>query len=470
MKTTIRVLLFTTIILISACYPKPEGFIGLKDIENPEVIITNIQNGDYVSDASEYININAEAVDFFGIKKVVLVGDEYLLSLYDEPFSFPIHTSVLLDTNYVYAIAYDTSDNIAKTDTITFYMFNTIIVVEPIEEINLFDIDDPIFIDLDDHFLDSLNPNNSLDFELISNTNDIIADVVLDDNILILEPNRYREGSASITLEISAGDHRTLNYSFNLNVILSEPVIKVYTPDDAFRNVLFNDYGFTQFANEDSIVVEEAESLTNLELSTNLIYSVEGIQAFVNIDSLKISETELSELNINALSLLEYLLLSHNFNFTEIDLTNNYDLKTLIINAGINSLELSQNNQLEYLNIQNSNIQLIDLSSNIAINELIIGVCDNLTQIIFPSISILSNLTFNSTNNLDIVDLSNLTLLTNLTIHNSSLSSLDISNNTQLEYINLINNEDLIATYVWQLPLPSNVTLYKDDHNILYVP
>ena len=470
MKTTIKVLLLTSMILISACYPKPEGFIGLKDIQNPEVSITNLQNGDTISDAMENFAITVQAIDFWGIKKTTLEYNGSLQSLYHEPYNFFIETESLLDTNYAYAIAYDTSDNIAKTDTIIFYMFNTIIVVEPIEEIIMFDNDDPYTINLDNVFMDTINPTSQLGYEISSNSNDIIANVYLDENILTISPNKYREGFAIITLAVSAGDHRTLYYSFNLNVILSELVIKVYAPDNAFRNVLFNDYGFTQFANEDSIVVEEAESLTNLELATNLIYSVEGIQAFVNLDSLKISETELSELNINALSLLEYLLLSHNFNFTEIDLTNNYELKTLIINAGINSLELSQNNQLEYLNIQDSNIQLIDLSSNIAINELIIGVCDNLTQIIFPSTSILSDLRIDGTHNLEIVNLSNLTLLTNLIIHYSSLPSLDISNNIQLEYINLINNEDLIATYVWQLPLPGNVTLYKDDHNILYVP
>lgn len=489
MKTTIRVLLFTTIILISACYPKPEGFIGLKDIENPEVIITNIQNGDYVSDASEYININAEAADFFGIKKVVLVGDEYSLSLYDEPFSFPIHTSVLLDTNYVYAIAYDTSDNTTYTDTICFYKTNTLIVVETIEDINLFDIDDPVFIDLEDHFLDSLNPSNSLGFELISNTNDLIADIYLDENILTISPNRYREGFTTITLAISAGDHRTLNYSFNLNIILSEPVIKVYVPDDAFKYILFNDYGFTQFANEDSIVVEEAEFLTNLELISNSICSVEGIQAFANLDTLKIkepietidlfsnssiksltiSETNLSEMGINSLSILEYLKLSYNTLLIEMDLTDNTELKYLINIVSLRSLDVTQNTNLEHLTIGDSSIPILDLTNNDLLEVLFVSCC-SVSQISFSTNSVLSDLTFDSTNNLEIIDLSSLTLLTNLTVHYSSLPSLDISNNIQLEYINLINNEFLIATYVWQLPLPGNVTLYKDDHNILYVP
>lgn len=495
MKATIKVLLLTSMILISACYPKPEGFIGLKDIENPEVSITNLQNGDTVSNIMENLIITVEAYDFFEINRVRLYLNDETYSINDGLYDFIIETSALLDTNYVYARAYDSSNNITDTVTITFYLENTIIVVEPIGDIDMLDNDNPMTSDLDNVFEDSINPNSQLMYELLSNSNEMIADVILDENILTISPYRYRNGTSLITISITAGDFRTLNYKFTLNVELSEPLIKAYVPDDEFRSVLFVNYDFTEFTGEDSIVVEEAESITNLELTLNDIYSVEGIQTFVNLDSLyikepidflnlstnlsllalRLSETNLSSLEVHALSNLESLWLEDNINLFDIDVSNNNLLNRLIITSAFHqldfsNLDLSNNSYLALLSLYNVNLTEIDVSNNYLLDYITLGKCGDLEEIIFPTTSCMTYLAISNAYSLESIDVTNLTILTNLYARWTALNSLDISNNIQLQYIDIRNNDDLTETYVWELPLPDNVTLYKDDHNILYVP
>ena len=190
----------------------------------------------------------------------------------------------------------------------------------------------------------------------------------------------------------------------------------------------------------------------------------------LNLKYLIVSWTDLAELNIQDLSHLEYLLLTFNFDLSEVDLSQNINLIALGIDVCLDQLDVSNNIHLEQIGISDSGIQSLDLSNNSNLDNLYIGHCPYFNQIIFPTDSSLSNFRTSALYNLETVNLSNLTLLTNLLIGNTHLSSLNISNNVLLESIDLSDNEFLTATYVWQLPLPENVTLYKDNHNILYVP
>jgi hypothetical protein len=374
-----------------------------------------------------------QAFDLLGIKTVIMNCNDSLEILYNEPYIFPLETEALFDTNYIFATGFDTSDNVTKTDTITLYLLNTITVEEPIAVINLSDNDDSQTINLDNVFTDTMNPNNQLYYEISSNTNETIADVSLNGNLLIIDPQSYYCGTSVITIEVSTDDNRILNYSFNLNVILSEPVFRVYVPDEAFRNVLYDEYGFTQLTNEDSILVSEAESLTNLTLNTNSIYNAEGIQAFVNLDTLKIEEP-ISELDIIDLT---------NLLFISIYETNLYNLNT---DTQANLREL----RIDYC----SSLQIINLSNNINLNRFV----------------------SNMNSNLDSLDFSNNVNLNSFSMHLSSyeLTSLDFSYNVNLERIHILEThiEELIInncpdlrylylsyTYVMNISLNNNTNL-----------
>lgn len=100
-------------------------------------------------------------------------------------------------------------------------------------------------------------------------------------------------------------------------------------------------------------------------------------------------------------------------------------LETLIINqVNISQLDISQNANLIYLQLQDMSLESLDLSNNINLRELILAL--NVPTGMFVS-------------NLSNLDLSNNIDLDELLISYTEINSLDFSSNINLTYINLFN-------------------------------
>ena len=145
------------------------------------------------------------------------------------------------------------------------------------------------------------------------------------------------------------------------------------------------------------ISYEEAELIKIVQVSTNNIQSVKGIEYLTNLEYLNCSGSggpESGQL--------------HN-----IDLTNNHKLKTLYCGSNsLSKLDISHNTALQYLSCSYNQLTNLNLSYNKALGQL---YCFN--------------------NQLVSLDISNCSVLTSLSCTNNQLENLDLSNNHHLVYL-----------------------------------
>lgn len=254
----------------------------------------------------------------------------------------------------------------------------------------------------------------------------------------------------------------------------------------------FKAYMVENFDTDDDgeISVDEALLITSIEVNTDSIASVKGIEFCQNLESLvcegsgyyvsgrsghltaldiskNIALTSLS-CRFNQLSSLDVsnntalTIINCDYNqLTSLDISNNTALLSLACKDNqLTSLDVSNNtaltslscpyNQLTNLDVSNNaaltflgcyvnSLNSLDVSNNTALDFL--SCFDNqLTSLDISNNTVLANLVCNS-NQLVNLDLSNNTLLTYLSCDYNQLTSLDISNNTALEHLSCSGNQ-----------------------------
>ena len=264
-----------------------------------------------------------------------------------------------------------------------------------------------------------------------------------------------------------------------LNV--SEYTDKTYVPDDNFENYLEANGMGDGIALNDFVFTANINTVTNLDVNSNNIADLTGIEDFISLAILNCRLNQLTSLNISNNTLLTYLKcddnqltnldVSNNTNITELqcdnnqitnlDLGNNTALTNL--NCATNqlaSLDVSNNTALSFLSCDYNQITSLDLSYNIALDNL---WCSNnqLTSLNISQNIYLDTLwaNFNYLTSLDVeqntdlfflecndnqltsIDLSQNNALTYLYCYNNQLTSLDLSNNTALINLNCATNQ-----------------------------
>ena len=222
------------------------------------------------------------------------------------------------------------------------------------------------------------------------------------------------------------------------------------------------------------------DSTTELNLSNSGLTSLEGLECFINLETLIDSTfddaenfAELSSLDVSSFTKLKYLdCAGHNLTsldvskntaltylscfsneLTALDVTNNNELDTLWCGFNdIASLDLSQNTHLSYLDCRYSNLTSLDLSNNTELTYLECGYnnlisldlskntiieyvycnSNDLTSLNVSNCSSMKTL-FCSSNDLSSLDISSCVSLTSLYCSSNNLTSLDLSNNTSLK-------------------------------------
>ena len=212
-------------------------------------------------------------------------------------------------------------------------------------------------------------------------------------------------------------------------------------PDDEFEKKLIA-AGWDDVL-DDYVVTANISGLTTLGTALaggSPIKDLTGIEAFVALENLDISQNELTVLDISKNKNLKVLDVSKNM-ITELDVSNNSAIETLVVTENkISSLNLVDNNNLKNITIDNNPITALDVSANVNLEEI------NATYIKFSSLDISNNtklkkLIINGNNN-DISPLASLDLsqnieLTNLGLKSNSLTSLDLTNQSKDKLINL---------------------------------
>lgn len=233
-----------------------------------------------------------------------------------------------------------------------------------------------------------------------------------------------------------------------------------YVPDDRFEQLLINS-GYDDVM-DDYVLTSNIVHVTQLNFTENHMTDLTGIEDFVA---------------------LEKLYLARNHNLNSLNVTNNTELKYLNISlTDINSIDLSQNTKLEELYCSGVGLTEIDLSNNILLKHLACGI-NNLTELDLSNNNLLETIdcSYNSISNLD---LSNKPNLTSVDCLNNSLESLNLGGSQNLSILNCVNNSlttldlsdnvNLTILHCWenhltQLDLTNNALLeylYCDNNSL----
>ena len=204
----------------------------------------------------------------------------------------------------------------------------------------------------------------------------------------------------------------------------------VNIPDSNFRAYLVEHFDLD---NDGSISVKEASLITEIEVNTDNIASVAGIEMMPNLVSLKVSGTSMSSkgkltsIDLSGNPQLETLYCEYN-SLTTLDLSKLPALK--VLKCGYNeltSITFCNNTSLYYITCSSNRLTELDLTPNAGLTTL---YCNN--------------------NDLSTLILTEQTLLKTLQCRSNNFTRLDISTNTALETFNCLYNDYLTYIYVWE--------------------
>jgi len=190
---------------------------------------------------------------------------------------------------------------------------------------------------------------------------------------------------------------------------------KTYVPDDSFEQYLI--WMEMDDVLDDSVLTANIVDVQSLHLGYSSIHDLTGIEGFLSLDSLTISELQNSDISYLDLSMVPWL--------KYLDFYNQ--------NGQIDSLNLSQNTALQFLDASGNSITSLDLSSNTLLEHL---TC-NFNQI--SDLDLSNNLQLKSIsvahNNLTSLDLTLNDSLYSVSCSWNAISALDLSNKPNLEFV-----------------------------------
>lgn len=210
----------------------------------------------------------------------------------------------------------------------------------------------------------------------------------------------------------------------------------VNIPDPNFKNALL-EIGVDTNGDEE-ISFTEAETVKELSLNNKGISSLEGIEAFVNLETLRCYRNQLYSLDLSNNIHLTALQCDYN-GLNNLNISNNTKLISLQCSSnGLKVLNICNNYNLEYLNCDKNNLKTIDASNNTKLTSLYTRFNSLQTLNISKSVN-LKHLNC-SYNQLTTLDISKNTQLTSLNCFFNNLNTLDTSKNTQLTSLKCSKN------------------------------
>ena len=250
-----------------------------------------------------------------------------------------------------------------------------------------------------------------------------------------------------------------------------------YVPDDSFEQYLI--WLEMDDVLDDSVLTANIVDVQSLHLGYSSIHDLTGLEGFLSLDSLTISELQNSDisyldmsvvpwlkyldcynqngqidsLNLSQNAALQFLDASGN-SITSLDLSNNAVLEHLTCNFNeISDLNLSNNLQLKDISVDHNSLTSLDL----ALNDSLSGVSCSWNAISELDLSIKPNLelVFCENNTLSVLELSNVPELVRVWCAGNQISELDVLNKPNLEQLfagnNLLTSLDLSScgSLIW---------------------
>ncbi len=202
-------------------------------------------------------------------------------------------------------------------------------------------------------------------------------------------------------------------------------VDRAHFPDSNFRSYISENFD----TDSDGVLSEsEIAAVKDIEFINQKFESMEGIEYFTQLDSLRISDLDISEIDVSKNTnlrsfdavnsdMLKRVVLPEGLAVlsidycpvSEMDLTSLTDLESLAVNSiDIHSFDLSNNTKLTTLDIRDTTLtDGIDISANTALKTLVLSKC-GLTSVDLSANKALTNVNL-SKNSLAAVDLTNCT-------------------------------------------------------------
>ena len=272
-------------------------------------------------------------------------------------------------------------------------------------------------------------------------------------------PAQIYPGGFTLTIATDKGDVvKTLKSDITLDRSALYPIEAFECKIDSKENIIFEDANFKAYlvANFDTdgdgeISKEEALAITMIDVDTDNIESLAGIEHMANLTELNCEgpfvmsgyepeegRGKLKTLDVSKNTKLTKLYCGFN-QFSSLDLTSNVLLERLrCAGNDLNNLDVSKNTELTRLTAYNNHLSSIDVSNNTKLE--VIDLSNNQIK----SIDISKNeslATFNCDDNLlTELDPSNNQKLTNIYCSNNNLSSINVRKNQKLAKLVIIGN------------------------------
>lgn len=295
-------------------------------------------------------------------------------------------------------------------------------------------------------------------------------------DFLMVVPAQKYTGGFTITINTDQG---AVVKAVKSDVTLSRSVlypIKTFECkiDHSKDNIVFEDANFKAYMiknfdtdGDGEISYEEALYVTKIEVNTDNISSIAGIEYMPNLQhltcrgSLKYNNSTevydivcgvLKSLDISKNTKLSYLDASYN-KLTSLDVRNNIELTTLNCTSNnLSSLDVSSNQKLQDFSCGGNNLSTLDVKNNLELTSLGCAL-NKLNLLDLKNNKELTWISCNG-NNLSYLDFSNNPKLRILYCDNNNLSSLDFRSNPELYWLccggndltslNLKNNPKLL--------------------------
>ncbi|MBF4506445.1 T9SS type A sorting domain-containing protein [Flavobacterium sp. JLP] len=179
--------------------------------------------------------------------------------------------------------------------------------------------------------------------------------------------------------------------------------------------------------------------LKTLDIADNKI-AVLDLSKNTALESVNCGTNSLTELNVSNNLALKTLIASSN-KLTSIDLSKNKVLTRLDISSNqISNLDVAANTALTYLDSYNNKIAVLDISKNLALTSLSTGLNALLTSVDVSKQTALTYLNVKSSQ-LTSIDVSNNKALTGLDVSSNKITAIDLSNNTALTSLKVNSNQ-----------------------------
>ena len=292
---------------------------------------------------------------------------------------------------------------------------------------------------------------------------DCSVEVVAEDGSTIVDFTQTgvnTEANSQTTLEgemfdpnLSPSIGLTIEEEWGEEKVIPVEVFNLLIPDAKFR-----EYCLANFDTDGDGVIsrEEAELVTKIDIKTDAILSLTGIEYFTNLETLIIGTKNLQQGKLTALNLKKNVNLTYlkcEFNpLTELDLSGNPNLQELYCHYNnLTALDLSHNPKLTILSCYERQIDAIDLRNNPLLTSFACGD-SQITELDFSQNPELQEVDSRG-NPLKTIDVSKSPKLISLACYGSQIATLDLTNNPVLDSLSFWGNQ------ITQLDLSNNTEL-----------